>query len=412
MSGTLTELDSLLADLNRARYCESSNNSDVDSGKEDNHPYVSEKKSTKTKHLHQRNKTNIENKSCDSFNNNQDKKKNSVGPFYRGSSSTSPSPTRAKAMKSSRHAPTLTSNSSYSRHGSGFGHQSKNQPRMAALTAGKVTSDEEDIDYDYTSKWEYLGKGIWENQDYGSISNYSTLRSGAEELDYETLSRSGRVSQEELEKETGAGPRGDRSRFIETDSGLVQSKYRYMGFGLWENLDPTAPKKIKKMKPPPPPPKAEPIWYNCTVTVSNTVNSKELDDLLTEDFFTYMETRDEWCSKKVRNLQPETEDPVGLFDKEDMTDMFGRAMFEKMQLVDDPRVKYKCYVCSKLIEGRIITAMGNKFHPQCFVCTYCRGPFRERKYKTDPREGKPYCLDCFDKLLGHFGNIHSYSAHG
>ena len=79
-----------------------------------------------------------------------------------------------------------------------------------------------------------------------------------------------------MSRETGAGPRGDRSRFIETDSGLVQSKYRsahtdgvritiinnyrYMGFGLWENLDPTAPKKMKKRKPPPPPPKAEPIW--------------------------------------------------------------------------------------------------------------------------------------------------------
>ena len=24
------------------------------------------------------------------------------------------------------------------------------------------------------------------------------------------------------------------------------------------------------------------------------------------------------------------------------------------------------------MQGRIITAMGNKFHPQCFVCTYCR----------------------------------------
>ena len=56
-------------------------------------------------------------------------------------------------------------------------------------------------------------------------------------------------------RETGAGPRGDRSRFIETDSGVVQSKYRYMGFGLWENLDPAAPKKPKKKSPPPPPPK-------------------------------------------------------------------------------------------------------------------------------------------------------------
>ena len=27
-----------------------------------------------------------------------------------------------------------------------------------------VTSDEEEYDGDYSSKWEYLGKGIWENQ--------------------------------------------------------------------------------------------------------------------------------------------------------------------------------------------------------------------------------------------------------
>ena len=64
-----------------------------------------------------------------------------------------------------------------------------------------------------------------------------------------------------------------------------------MGFGLWENLDPTAPKKMKKRKPPPPPPKAEPIWYNCTVTVSETVNSHELDMLETQDIFTHMQSR-------------------------------------------------------------------------------------------------------------------------
>ena len=92
-------------------------------------------------------------------------------------------------------------------------------------------------------------------------------------------------------RETGAGPRGDSSRYIQTDNGTVESKYRYMGFGLWENLDPTAPKKLRKPKPPPPPPKAEPIWYNCTVTVSNTVNSKELDDLVTVNIFTTMESR-------------------------------------------------------------------------------------------------------------------------
>ena len=36
---------------------------------------------------------------------------------------------------------------------------------------------------------------------------------------------------------------------------------------------------------------------------------------------------------------------------------------------------------------------------------------RDRKYKTDPRQDRlPYCLDCFDKLLGHYGNIHT--GHG
>ena len=80
-----------------------------------------------------------------------------------------------------------------------------------------------------------------------------------------------------------------------------------MGFGLWENLDPAAPKKPKKKSPPPPPPKvriedcedcfnilrppqAEPIMYSCTVSVSKTISSKELDDLETKDLFSKMPT--------------------------------------------------------------------------------------------------------------------------
>ena len=37
---------------------------------------------------------------------------------------------------------------------------------------------------------------------------------------------------------------------------------------------------------------------------------------------------------------------------------------------------------------------------------FCRKPFKDRKYKTDPRENTPYCPACFEKLLGHFGNAH------
>lgn len=251
-------------------------------------------------------------------------------------------------------------------------------------------------DYDYSWK------------DYGSVSNYSTLRTATrEEYDYATLDRSPvPVSEEELEKSTGAGPRGDRSKVIETDHGEVQSKYRYMGFGLWENTDPTAPKKQKKPSPPPPPPKAEPVMYTCTVSVSKTISSKELDDLVMGDNFGNMERREVEVADGVGDLGAGIGEPFEMFEKEDMSDMFKRAMLEKMQLVDEPPAKYKCLVCSSMIQGRIITAMGNKFHPHCFVCTYCRKEFKDRKYKTDPRDCKPYCFGCFEKLLGHYGSAH------
>ncbi len=48
---------------------------------------------------------------------------------------------------------------------------------------------------------------------------------------------------------------------IKTDYGQLKSKYRYLGFGMWENTEPPDPKPPpKKPSPPPPPPKAEPIW--------------------------------------------------------------------------------------------------------------------------------------------------------
>jgi len=82
----------------------------------------------------------------------------------------------------------------------------------------------EDGDYgDYTSKWEYLGKGIWEHQDYGTLSNYSTLKTQKDDYDYSTLTKSSikNLSEDDIEKEIGAGPRGERSKFIPTDHGEV-----------------------------------------------------------------------------------------------------------------------------------------------------------------------------------------------
>ena len=93
------------------------------------------------------------------------------------------------------------------------------------------------------------------------------------------------IDKEEIKKiddvDTGAAAKGEDSMVIQTDLGELKSKYVYLGFGLWENTDPVKPPPPpKKPSPPPPPPKAEPVWYNCTVSVESHKTSKELDDLV------------------------------------------------------------------------------------------------------------------------------------
>merc|ERR1712110_592839 len=109
-------------------------------------------------------------------------------------------------------------------------------------------------------------------------------------------------------------------------------------------------------------PKAEPIMYECTVKVSKTISSKELDDLVTRDMFNKMKNGEVEVAEGVGDPGAGIGEPFEMFEKEDMSDMFKRAMLEKMQLVEEPPAKYECFVCASLIQGRIITAMGNKFH--------------------------------------------------
>ncbi|XP_041912239.1 leupaxin [Alosa sapidissima] len=56
-----------------------------------------------------------------------------------------------------------------------------------------------------------------------------------------------------------------------------------------------------------------------------------------------------------------------------------------------------CGSCGAPITGRLIAAMGHKFHPEHFVCAFClrqlsQGVFQEQ-------EGKPYCKGCHGKLF-------------
>jgi len=55
-----------------------------------------------------------------------------------------------------------------------------------------------------------------------------------------------------------------------------------------------------------------------------------------------------------------------------------------------------CNECQKPISGRCVSAMGAKFHPEHFCCTYCnrqlsRGTFKEANKR-------PYCHKCYSKI--------------
>ena len=32
----------------------------------------------------------------------------------------------------------------------------------------------------------------------------------------------------------------------------------------------------------------------------------------------------------------------------------------------------KCKACGQYVEGRVVTALGNTYHPRCFTCDRCR----------------------------------------
>jgi paxillin len=56
-----------------------------------------------------------------------------------------------------------------------------------------------------------------------------------------------------------------------------------------------------------------------------------------------------------------------------------------------------CAGCQKPISGRCVTAMGKKFHPEHFVCSFCLNQLNKGTFKE--HESKPYCHKCFTKLL-------------
>merc|ERR1712179_419104 len=68
---------------------------------------------------------------------------------------------------------------------------------------------------------------------------------------------------------------------------------------------------------------------------------------------------------------------------------------DHMITISNPRI---CAMCRQQITGRCITAMFRKFHPECFVCSFCLKQLNKGTFKE--QGDKPYCHQCFDRLFG------------
>jgi len=56
-----------------------------------------------------------------------------------------------------------------------------------------------------------------------------------------------------------------------------------------------------------------------------------------------------------------------------------------------------CAGCHKPVTGRCITAMYRKYHPEHFVCTFCKCQLNKGTFKEE--KDKPYCHPCFVRLF-------------
>jgi len=57
----------------------------------------------------------------------------------------------------------------------------------------------------------------------------------------------------------------------------------------------------------------------------------------------------------------------------------------------------KCGNCGGGISGEFLEALGQKWHPHHFVCSYCSISLAGADFIDD--NSKPYCSDCHQKLF-------------
>jgi len=176
--------------------------------------------------------------------------------------------------------------------------------------------------------------------------------------------------------------RTEESRTIQTENGEnLESKWEYMGFGIWENKEPddTPPPQMVKYH------SEQATVRNVTQVDSASASSAtaELDELMTS-----LET----FKIGERNV----DEPV-ISGPPTLDDMLGNLQEDMNKQGIKTTQKGVCAACSKPIVGQVITALGHTWHPEHFTCSHCNQELGTKNFFE--RDGKPYCEQDYHHLF-------------
>lgn len=180
------------------------------------------------------------------------------------------------------------------------------------------------------------------------------------------------------------------------ENGLDQSKWEYMGFGIWENREeegepvPSPRQGVRDLQV-----NSATTRTSTTTTTRNNVSSTmtdsasastataELDDLMTSLNNFKMEDRN-------------VDEPV-IGGAPNLDDMLGNLQEDMNKQGVKTKQKGVCAACNKPIVGQVITALGHTWHPEHFTCTHCNQELGTQNFFE--REGRPYCEQDYHLLF-------------
>jgi hypothetical protein len=182
------------------------------------------------------------------------------------------------------------------------------------------------------------------------------------------------------------------------DSGLDQSKWEYMGFGIWENREgeegeggPAQHSLARDIHSVTSSSRVTSSRHHITTSAapahpdsaSASTATAELDDLMTSLNNFKMEDRN--VDEPVIGGAPNLDAMLGNL-QEDMTKQGVKT-----------KQKGVCAACSKPIVGQVITALGHTWHPEHFTCSHCNQELGTQNFFE--REGRPYCEQDYHGLF-------------